>query len=229
MAQGLLISRTVTKPRQMLAAGLGGAVGSVFDVVTLDFSRRSRAEPELGTSLAAGVVGACTVLLPRVLLISVVLNQVVAAALLSYFVPLLLAGALMLGLLWPKGSAPPAKQDSVAQNPLRLGYAIKMAIAFQAAMILLDLVSRRWAASGVYTTAAFLGISDVDALAVSMTRLPGGLLPEMAARAITIGILANTVTKLGIAAVLGAGRYRLLAVTALVVLGALAAVLVGVL
>ena len=35
MAQGLLIRRLVTKPRQMLAAGLGGAVGSIFDVVTL--------------------------------------------------------------------------------------------------------------------------------------------------------------------------------------------------
>ena len=35
MAQQLLISGVVRNPREMLAAGLGGAVGSVFDVVTL--------------------------------------------------------------------------------------------------------------------------------------------------------------------------------------------------
>ena len=46
----------VTKPRQMLAAGLGGAVGSVFDVVTLLLLVKfTPASIPLSAFLAAGV------------------------------------------------------------------------------------------------------------------------------------------------------------------------------
>jgi uncharacterized membrane protein (DUF4010 family) len=100
----------------------------------------------------------------------------------------------------------------------RLWYAIKMAVAFQAAMLLLELATRRWASSGLFTTAALVGITDVDALAVSMTRLPGGVSAAVAARAITIGVVANTVTKAAIALVLGTGRFRLVATGGLLLL-----------
>lgn len=217
-----LARRVVRADRGYALTGvLGGLVSST--VVTLDFSRRSRSEPALADSLAVGVIGACTVLVPRVLVVSFVLNAAVGAALIPFVLPMLAAGAAAVALLWRAASAPGAEQDPMPRNPLRLWYAIKMTIAFQAAMVLLDLVSQRWAASGVYATAAFLGVTDVDALTVSMSRAPDGLLPVVAARAITIGILANSVTKLGITSILGTGRYRLIAGGTLLVITALAA------
>ncbi len=204
-----------------VTGALGGLVSST--VVTLDFSRRSRSEPAAAGPLAAGVIGACTVLVPRVLVVSFVLNAAVGAALIPFVLPMLAAGVAATALLWRSPAAPGGEQDPMPQNPLRLWYAIKMTIAFQAAMILLDIVSQRWAASGVYATAAFLGITDMDALTVSTSRAPGGLLPIVAARAITIGILANTITKFGISALLGTGRYRLIVGASLLVIAALAA------
>ena len=52
--------------------GITGLVGGLLSstAVTLSFSRLSRDEPDSGRALASGVLGACTVLLPRVLLIS---------------------------------------------------------------------------------------------------------------------------------------------------------------
>ena len=56
MAQGLLVPGLVRNPREMLAAGLGGAVGSVFDVVTLVLLvKLSPASIPLSAFLAAGV------------------------------------------------------------------------------------------------------------------------------------------------------------------------------
>ena len=52
----MLIPWLVTKPRQMLAAGLGGVVGSVFDVVTLLLLvKLTPASIPLSAFLAAGV------------------------------------------------------------------------------------------------------------------------------------------------------------------------------
>lgn len=199
---------------------LGGLVSST--VVTLDFSRRSRLEPELGAPLATGVVGACTVLVPRVLIVAAVLNGAVALALVPFLAPVLLVGLAGIAVLWRMAPATTVHDDRVPENPLRLWYAIKMAVAFQAAMILIDLATRRFATAGLFTTAAFLGVSDVDALTVSMTRLPDGVLPVVAARAITVGVIANTLAKMSIALGLGGGRYRLITAGALLVMAIVA-------
>ena len=59
------------------------------------------------------------------------------------------------------------------------------------------------------TTAALLGLTDVDALTMSMAR--GGSAPEAAARAIAVGIAANTALKLAIAVALSSRRFRIIA------------------
>src|SRR5512141_2717479 len=63
---GFLARRAIGQDRGYGIAGLlGGTISST--AVTLGFSRQSRNEPALARSLAYGVIGACTVLLPRVL------------------------------------------------------------------------------------------------------------------------------------------------------------------
>ena len=62
-----------------LAGLLAGLVSSTN--VTFTFARLSRAEPALSHTLAIGAIGASTVLFPRVLIATVVLNAEVASAL----------------------------------------------------------------------------------------------------------------------------------------------------
>ena len=74
------------------------------------------------------------------------------------------------------------------------------------------LVRDTWGQSGVFTSAAVLGLTDVDALTVSMTRGTATMAsPVLAATAIAIGVLANTAMKLGLALFLGAPRFRAIA------------------
>jgi len=65
--------------------------------------------------------------------------------------------------------------------------------------------------SGVLTTAAILGLTDVDALTVSMAKGAAGAAPAAAALAIAVGVLSNTVMKLGLALVLGSPRFKAIA------------------
>lgn len=199
---------------------LGGIISST--AVTLEFARRSRREPAIGSSLAHGVVGACTVLLPRVVLISAALHPAVGSRVAAYTVLPMLAGIVMVWRGWladrdlDHGTAEPPADES----PLRLASAIKMAVAFQAAMTVLDLVQGAWGTAGLYTTAGMLGLTDMDALTVSMSRVDGDVTVRVAANAIAIGIIANTVLKSAISAIIGRGAFRPVALRGLALLGA---------
>jgi len=65
----------------------------------------------------------------------------------------------------------------------------------------------------VLTTAAALGLTDVDALTVSMTKgVADTLSMQTAALAIAVGILANNGLKAGIALLLGERQFRTIVV-----------------
>ena len=93
-------------------------------------------------------------------------------------------------------------------SPLRLTLAIQMALAFQISMLAIEYVHAHWALPDLCATAAFLGLTDVDALTVSMSRMPDNLDAGIAARAIAVGILANSMFKALVAATLCSAAFR---------------------
>jgi uncharacterized membrane protein (DUF4010 family) len=123
-------------------------------------------------------------------------------------VPAFVIGVVLFVIGWRSDRSAPSPTPVDDVSPLHLGAAIRMAIAFQVAMVLISLVQRAWGTAGVYTTAAVLGLTDVDALTVSMSRPEAALLPSIAAHAIAIGILANTLLKLAVAVTLGRLTFR---------------------
>ena len=190
--------------------GITGALAGVISstAVTLSFSRQSRSNVTLGTPLARGVIAACTVLIPRVLVVSAALNVSVALALIPLLLPAFVAGLALALVGWPATRGEPAVYDANSVNPLRLGTAIRMALAFQVAIFAVSLVRARWGTPGIYTTGAMLGLTDVDALTVSLSRANDTLSPQLAAHAIAIGILANTVLKATVALAIGRDAFR---------------------
>lgn len=206
--------------------GITGALGGVVSstAVTLSFSRQSRSETELGAPLARGVIAACTVLIPRVLVVSAAFNAGVALQLLPMLVPPFVIGLALATIGWSSrdGKGAVASVDDV--NPLRLGAALRMGIAFQIAMVVITLVQRAWGTAGIYTTAGILGLTDMDALTVSMSRPDSSLSVSTAARAIAIGILFNTLLKLAVAVGFGRLTFRRRAAVGLVSLAAASAV-----
>lgn len=202
--------------------GVAGMIGGVISstAVTLNFARASRREPAMSGPLALGVVGACTVLLPRITIMSFVLNAAVGRALVAYLLPGLVVGAaiVVLALGRHNGATQPAPQDD---NPLRLLSAIQMALLFQVALTGSTLAAGYFGSRGVISSAVILGLTDMDALTVSMNEL-GSSAPMilLAAKAIAVGVLTNTAFKTAVALVVGSGRFRWLVLGGLGALGA---------
>ncbi|MBU6367784.1 MAG: DUF4010 domain-containing protein [Gemmatimonadetes bacterium] len=224
---GYLARRAVGETRGLGITGmLGGVVSST--AVTLTFSRRSRDDPALGEALAVGVLGACTVLIPRLLVVTSLLNAPVARALLPVLAPPLLAGVALVAVAYwrdhqVRATEAPASavaaRGALEHNPLALGSALQMAVAFQLVLFAIAWVQAHVGATGVLASATLLGLTDMDALTLSMTRYGVGAQVPVAALAIGVGVLTNTGLKLALAATVGRGRYRLQAVGGLAVLG----------
>ncbi len=247
---GYVARRVIGEARGLVVTGLlGGAVSST--AVTLNFSRRSRSEPDFSQPLALGVIAACTMLLPRIALVTALLRPAVAIAALPVLVPPFVIGTLLVArALWRARTVPsPANarrpdipqqvaestedgpstrseftaaqtRDSL-QNPLALATSLQMAAAFQAVLFVIAFVQQRAGAPGVLASAALLGLTDMDALTLSMTRLASDpQFTTVAARALGIGILSNSALKIGVAFTLGAPRFRVRVAAGLCVLAA---------
>ena len=218
---GYLARRLVGPERGYAVTGLlGGIVSST--AVTLQFSRHSRAEPGLSRALAVGVIGACTMLLPRVVTVSAALNPQMVRLLVPFLILPVVVGAAFLIFLRARSGATVSGGSSLENgSPLRLWSAIQMAAAFQVAVVILDAASGFWGTGGVFASAAALGLTDMDALTFSMSRYgQDAAVRELAAQAIAVGILVNTLFKLGLVLMLGSRGFRAVAAPGLLTLAA---------
>ena len=221
---GYAASRWLGEHRGIAITGLVGAMVS-STAVTLAFTRRSR-EPNAGrvvASLASGIVLAWAVMFVRVGIIVAALNRALAWRL---AVPLAVLALASLAMAWLfSRRAPPAVSapDEVSvplENPFSLTSAIKFALLFTGVLLMVKLGERYMPASALYVVATVAGLTDVDAISLSMVdyaRSTGGI--ATAAIAILLAAMSNTVFKCGIVWMLGSrALLRYVAVATLVLI-----------
>jgi uncharacterized membrane protein (DUF4010 family) len=185
---------------------LGGIISSTN--VTLSFARESRNQPDTGMSLALGAVGASAVMCLRVLFATTVLNASASLVLVRYLIVPFCAAALIAswGIWKHKG---PAAAEVESSNPLQFTSALQMAALFQVVLFAVRWVQGIWGQPGVFVSAGVLGLTDLDALVISMSKDTGARLSAVvAAQSIAIGVLSNTLLKLSIGMLIGAGQFR---------------------
>jgi uncharacterized membrane protein (DUF4010 family) len=212
---GYLGLRVAGAERGYTLAGLfGGMISST--AVTLSFARQSREKDTLAGPLAAGTVAACSVLYLRVTVLAAVLRPELAWKAAPYFALPFLVGAGTTLVLRGRERNKTVSAE-LPKNPLGLRSALQMAALFQVVLYAVAWAKGRFGSTVLYGTATILGLTDLDALTFSMARSAATAAGD-AARALTIGILANTGLKLGLALVVGSPSFRRRAGTGLALL-----------
>lgn len=195
-----------------VAGLLGGLVSST--AVTLDFSRQSKQHPALAPGLALGILAASTLVAVRVGVLAAALAPALGWKALRYLAPPFLVGVAVVLLLLRRSRSDAAPAEMT--NPLALGAALRMALLFQAVLYALTWTRGVFGARGVLWSAMLLGLTDMDALTFSMAKLGGDSEQVgVAARALGVGLLSNSLLKAAIAAALGTGAVRRYAVAGL--------------
>jgi len=223
---GYLTRRAVGSQRGYPIAGmLGGIISSTN--VTLSFARTSRTETNAALPLAFGVIGASAVMCVRVLVATAVLNLPVSIALMPYLVAPFVVAAVITWFGIRKGSAV-ASVEMASSNPLQFTSALQMAALFQIVMFGVRWAQSTWGQSGVIFSAGVLGLTDVDALVVSMTKDSGvQLSANVAARAIAVGVVANTLLKMAVGGLVGVKAFRMVVLLGLFAVALACAISLG--
>jgi uncharacterized membrane protein (DUF4010 family) len=205
---------------------LGGLVSST--AVTLGFSQRSRQHPAQAPALALGILVAWTVMFLRVPLLIAVVAPRLAGELLPGMAVLATPGLLLCALLWRRQRSAASASVSAGQNPFELGEAIRFGALFGVVTFAARAAEVYLGSSGLYLAGALAGLTDVDAIALSMADLASSdaaTLP-IASRTVLIAVVSNTLLKGAMAASVGAPELRrvlLPAVGAILATGAVGA------
>jgi uncharacterized membrane protein (DUF4010 family) len=184
----------------IVAGAAGGLISST--AVMLANARRASEAP-------AGILAASAVLANGISFLRVaVLVTALAPTLTRLAGPPLLIGALVsigsafiAAKLGP--TVPPAETPEIRfRNPFGFWYVLSVAASMGALILVGRLLYEWFGARGVISGATAMGLFDVDAMTVSITRLPLSLDQRVAAGAILAGVASNTLAKVVIAAVI---------------------------
>lgn len=193
-----------------LTGALGGLVSST--AVTLSFSGRSKESPALAPAFAIAIVLASCVMFPRVLIEALALNAPLAGVLLLPLSAMLCAGLVGVAVLWRRRGREGGSEEKVVElaNPLRLTTAIGFGLVFAVVLLVIKAASVFFGSAGVYVASALTGLTDVDAITLSVSDLAAkGQIPsQVAAVSVMMAVMVNTTVKAAIAAVLGTVELR---------------------
>lgn len=209
----------------------GGLVSST--AITLGFARQSRidTDPLAGDTLASGILLAWAVMFARVvIMIAIVYVPLVAGVLMPFAVMGVVTAGLAGMFYWlgVRRTRPVGTSGEVpVKNPFSLTAATQFGLLFALVLVIVKLTERYAPAEGIYVVAALAGLTDVDAITLSMAEYARqGTPATIAATAIVIATLSNTAVKCGLVLVLGspALRKRLAAATGAILVAGLAAI-----
>jgi uncharacterized membrane protein (DUF4010 family) len=226
---GYVLTRMLGARKGIPITGLtGGLVSST--AVTLAFARQSKGEEyaHVPAALASGILLAWTVSFVRVMVEVLVVNRALLPQVLPAFVAMTLVSGGFAWFLLRRTDAATEAGEVQLRNPFSLTSAIKFAALFAAVLLIVKIVQLQAPPSGMYLVAGLAGMTDVDAITLSMAQYAHNNSPQIAAHAITIAALSNTVVKAGMVVVLGGARLRkpiLVATAAIVGTGAAAILL----
>jgi hypothetical protein len=143
----------------------------------------------------------------RVILATAILRPPLAVALIPY-----LMAPFLVGLIIVLHGFKQHEEDTTVKlpsNPLQVFSALQMVLLFQLVLFAVYAVRSHWGDVGLLLSGAVLGFTDVDALTISMAKSADGQIPvAIAAEAVAVGVLSNTILKLLLAVVLGKARFR---------------------
>lgn len=188
----------------VLLTGLFGGLASSTST-TVALARLAKTQTGLAPVAASGAIVAGSVTFLRVLALAAIFQPPLIAPLavpMGVMAAFGLLGAAALTLR-NRGDGTATDLDAVA-NPLNFGAALSFGALLAFVLLALHYLETWFGDAGIHIAAALSGVTDVDAITISVARLAGDdIAVQSAATAIFIAAAVNTAVKAGIAIGMG--------------------------
>jgi uncharacterized membrane protein (DUF4010 family) len=203
---GFVAMRALGARRGMAVTGaVGGLVSST--AVTISMAERSHAGA-VRPAAASATVLASAIMCVRIAVLAGVINPGILPGLLPILAVMALCGGVAAWVVG-RGHGGSTASDGSMANPFSLRAALTFAGVYAIVLVAVRAAEVHLGPGGIYLVSALSATVSVDAPTVALARLGGGS-TGWAGPAAAIGVVAvtNTLVKLGIAVVYGAGSFR---------------------
>lgn len=206
---GYILMKFLGADRGILITGiLGGLVSSTL--VTFMFSKKSKETPQLSKKYAVGVFAAAIIMVIRVFLLVIIFNK---AMLVGLLIPLLIllitACGIALYLYNSQFGKPQIIAEIVLGDPLNIKNAVFFGVFYMGILLLVSYANDTYGTKGIYVSSAISALTDIDAIAISVSKLGGVTMDLLIAQnAILLATLSNTIVKIGIAVFTGSKALK---------------------
>lgn len=206
---GYVLIKVIGPRRGIGLTGLLGGLAS-STAVTLSFSERSGEHPKLARPFALAITLAWTMMFGRVLVEVAILNRPLLGAVWLPMAAGMAAGVLFC-IYYYLAQRTREESEVKVSNPFELGSAVKFGVAYAVILVVAKVAEFYFQDTGLYVASALAGLTDVDAITLSMAQLAGsegGVAVSTGARAVVLAVISNTIVKGGIAVTAGSRALR---------------------
>ncbi len=205
---GYFLHKFIDTRYSILATGvLGGFASST--ATAWYFSRLGGKEPTGGTTHVAAIILASSIMFPRLLIWLFVLN---AELLIELWIPVLIFGIIGFGMgyfLSRRSLSSGDVHSREIENPINLRDALTFGVLYIIILMLVGYADDQFGSQGVYYAAGISGLTDVDAMTISMANYAKGSIEiAVAAAAVLIAAWSNTLVKYVLCLIFGNKQMR---------------------
>lgn len=227
---GYIATRLIGESRGIAVTGvLGGLVSST--AVTVSLATHARTMPASSTPATVAILVASSTMFARILVIAGIVSPPLVGGIFVPLATMTAVGYVYALVLYQQAGASRAEAAPIAhRNPFELRAALQFGLLYAVVILAAKAAGTYFGDRGFYASGLVAGLTDVDAITLSMAKFHrGGLSTLTASTTILLAAFTNTAIKCGITAWLGgwdlAGRVAA-GISAILVAGALAHLLI---
>ena len=218
---GYVFMKILGTSKGIYISGIFGGLAS-STATTISFASASRQYPGMAIHYARAVILASTVMFPRIFILILLIHPPLAIKVAIPLLVMLISGLVYIFFFQKKSfdEEEAVHPEFTITNPLKLSTAIKFGLLYALISIVVDIAQRFLGSSGVYLVSFVAGITDVNAITLSISRLTSTvqLTLNVAAIAVIIAALVNTLAKGVISFVSGSPELRKTVIRAFVIM-----------
>jgi uncharacterized membrane protein (DUF4010 family) len=206
---GYIMMRVFGTHKGILLTGIvGGFVSST--AVTWVFSKRSKEHPALSVHCAIAILAASSIMILRVGIWVFVFNPKLMETLLVPIIIMFVAAISVPIILFIRNKQNKQTETEMPPGkPLNLKGALIFGLIYTFILFAVAYANSIYGERGIFIASGIAGLTDVDAITISVSRLAGQSIELLSAQfAIIIATVSNTIVKAGIAMWSGSKEMR---------------------
>ena len=202
---GFLLTKILGSSRGTWLTGLAGGLAS-STAVAWTFSQRSNETKKinLASDYAIGIIAASSIMFPRILVEVYVVNKELLNLLIIPVLIMFAVGVISAFIIYKSATKHEESDEVEIENPLNFSVALKFGLLYAIILLVFEFAADQFGTAGIYIASIIAGITDVDAITISMAELARDETKKTsAANAIILASISNTVVKFAIAFIAG--------------------------